>query len=275
MRRLFLVGLLAACGSVSSKPDASVQHDAHGDAAADAGTDASTCVPRPSTLVSEWRGESNANDSLSHHYNGTAVGNVTYTAGKHGQAFLFDGSSSYVTINDGDALWPSGSFSLEAWVNTTHSGGDIMEKYACWNACPANMANALWVIAFSNGNAQFEFRPDAANAAISSVTDSLHSINDGQWHHMVGVRDVSSMMMLLYVDGALAVSASLPALQDGPMSNLDNDVDLIAVGASPTAGATTFTPNYNGAADELAYYNGALSATEVAAHFSAPTGICP
>ena len=44
--------------------------------------------------------------------------------------------------------------------------------------------------------------------------------------------------------------------------------------SSPTAGAATFTPNFNGAADELAHYNGALSATEVMAHYSAPDGIC-
>jgi hypothetical protein len=103
--------------------------------------DASMCVPRPSTLVAEWRGEMNANDSLASHYNGTTVGNVTYTAGKHGMAFLFDGSSAYVTIDDSDALWPAASFSLEAWVNTTHPGGTLLEKLSVLELLPERLGD--------------------------------------------------------------------------------------------------------------------------------------
>jgi hypothetical protein len=271
--RIALLGLLAACGSVGGKPDATVSHDTPIDTPSDAMRDASTCVPRPSTLIAEWRGEMNANDSLASHYNGTTVGNVTYTAGKHGSAFLFDGSSAYVTIDDGDALWPAASFSLEAWVNTTHSGS-LMQKYQCWDNCPANESDAFWALDISSGAADFEQRPDASGT-ISAITDSLHPINDGQWHHLVGVRDAAASKMLLYVDGALAVTANLTTAQDGALTNADGQTDLIAVGSSPTAGAPTFTPNFNGAVDELAYYNGALSATEVMAHFTAPDGICP
>lgn len=200
---------------------------------------------------------------------------MTYTAGKHGSAFLFDGSSAYVTIDDGDALWPAASFALEAWVNTTHPGGTLLEKYQCWNFCPNGSATGLWDIGLSSGgSAAFDLRSDTSQT-IASVTDSLHQIADGQWHQLVGVRDAAASKLLLYVDGALAVTANLDTANDGTISNTDGETDLIAVASSPTAGAATFTPNFNGAADELAHYNGALSPTEVMAHYTATDGICP
>lgn len=270
--RIAVLGLLAACGSVSGKtPDAAVTRDSAADAHGDAGPDAPTCAAKPASLAARWRGEMDASDSLNN-YNGTTVGNITFTPGKHGSAFLLDGAS-YVTIDDSDALWPAASFSLEAWVNTTRNG-NLLEKYACWNFCPSNRANALWALSVSNGVADFQERPDAGTT-ISEVTDSLHMINDGQWHHLVGVRDSQAAKLLLYVDGALAVSANLTQAQNGAMTNSDGETDLIAIGASPSAGTTGFTPTFTGAVDEVAYYSDALTAQQIGAIYAAPQGECP
>jgi len=48
-------------------------------------------------LFAVYKAESNANDSLGV-YNGTANGGVTYSAGKSGNAFTFNGTTAYVSL---------------------------------------------------------------------------------------------------------------------------------------------------------------------------------
>ncbi|MSU58566.1 MAG: LamG domain-containing protein [Pedosphaera sp.] len=55
------------------------------------------CVAAPSGLVSLWRGENNALDSVDGN-NGTLVGNTVYGAGRVGQGFVFDGTTDRVAI---------------------------------------------------------------------------------------------------------------------------------------------------------------------------------
>lgn len=277
--RFVLVGLLAACGSVSTKtPDASVAHDSSstGDAAHDAAPDSPpTCAPKPGSLAARWRGEQNPNDSVNN-YVGTPVGNVTYAAGKHGSAFLFDGAS-YIHIDDGDALWPPASFSVEAWVNTTHAGTtmDVVNKYECWNSCPPGTTNAFWGLFVTGaGNAEFDVRPDASTS-YSVVTDTLHAINDGHWHHLVAVRDTTNMKIELYLDGAFAVSGNLDQVHNGPLTNNDGETDPVVIAGSGTAGAATYTPTFTGAIDEVAFYTASLTAQQIAGLYSAPDGECP
>lgn len=277
--RFVVVGLLAACGSVSSKmPDASVGHDSsgNGDAAHDAAPDSPpTCAPKPSSLAARWRAEQNPNDS-ENNFVGTPVGNVTYAAGKHGSAFLFDGAS-YIHVDDGDALWPPASFSIELWVNTTHSGTsmNLVDKYECWNSCPPGTTNAYWGLFVTGaGNPELDLRPDASTS-YSVLTDSLHTVNDGRWHHLVGLRDTTASKIDLYVDGAFAVEGNLDQTHNGPLTNNDNEIDPIVIAGTGNAGAATYTATFTGAIDEVAFYAAALTPQEIAALYSAPDGECP
>ena len=73
------------------------------------------------SLVAAYNGESNANDSFGTN-NGTAVGGLTYTTGKIGDAFQFNGSTSYVSLPN-DSLNFTGDFTVNAWFNSsTYTG---------------------------------------------------------------------------------------------------------------------------------------------------------
>src|ERR1043166_7463277 len=155
--RIVVLGLmLAACGKVGEK-----HADVDG-GPLDTGVDTVICVSAPPGLQSRWAAETSAKDDTGAH-NGTGIGNLFgYIPGVHGLAFRLDGSTNLVLIDDGDALWPTGSFSIEAWVQTT-SSGMVVSKYQCGNLCPSTMANALWRLRIvSGGAAQFELRVDGS-----------------------------------------------------------------------------------------------------------------
>src|ERR1043166_9128161 len=62
-----------------------------------------SCTPAAAGLVAWWRGEGNANDVTGAH-NGVAVGGVTYTGGKGGQAFNFNGTDARIVISNSPSL---------------------------------------------------------------------------------------------------------------------------------------------------------------------------
>src|ERR1035441_4453001 len=65
--------------------------------------DLTNCTPSPSGLVSWWRGDGSALDQLGLN-NGMLQTGCTYTNGEVGQAFIFDGVSSYVKIPNSASL---------------------------------------------------------------------------------------------------------------------------------------------------------------------------
>lgn len=66
-----------------------------------------------------YKAESNANDSLLN-YNGTPMGGLTYTTGKNGNAFQFNGTTSYVNLpNTSNEFNFTEDFTISTWVNVT------------------------------------------------------------------------------------------------------------------------------------------------------------
>lgn len=278
--RILLVVLVAACGSVKANTttDAPGPHDARAiDAAGSgsAGIDAATCVATPQGLGGRWRGEMNTTDDTGNSTGMTEGTAFSYVPGKHGDAFSFDGTTNAVEINDGDHLWPAASFSLELWVNSlSQTGGELVRKYQCSLNCVAGESTAYWDLALAaNGNPSFGTRTDAG-ANIIETTDTLHAVNDGHWHHLVGVRDATASTDILYVDGQLAATTSLAPVDDGPMTNQDGEVDPITFGAAIDGGKSTLVGFFAGGIDEVAYYSQALTASQIAAIYAAPDGEC-
>jgi hypothetical protein len=247
---------------------------AAGTGAAGTGAAGATCLPSPSALQVRWRAESNTKDDTDN-YNGTEHGGVGYGPGKHGKAFIFDGVNDSIYADPGETLNPPGSFSLEVWVATRATPTvnlAILTRYACGGAVCDNYT--YWDIAMlTDGSPRFDSRPPTA-AAASSIVASLNKVNDGAFHHIVGVRDVKTAQLLLYVDGVLATSKAISGAELDPFA-AGTEADPIILGASP---ASTFAPESNyfsGAVDDAAIYFKALSASEVAALYAAPNGICP
>jgi concanavalin A-like lectin/glucanase superfamily protein len=265
---LVVVVALAGCGKVAGQadPDASIDGAPGRDA-----VDAPTCAPSPAGLVSRWRGEMNADDDTGAH-GGKASGTIAYAAGKHGFAFLLDGTDA-ITIDDGDAMWIAGSFSVEAWVNTT-TGGVIASKYECGNFCPTGQATSYWYLGTTgDGHPVFETRPAQLDHT-SQLIDTLHAVHDQAWHHLVAVHDVDGKRQVIYVDGTLAVSAPLADPDVAPLSNTDGETDPVVIGGLAVAGGPGIRDFHAAAIDDVAFYAAALTADDVRAQYQAPDGAC-
>jgi hypothetical protein len=260
------VVLVAACGS--SKPQQAV--DANDTDAPPVDSPGDMCVPSPAALRARWRGEHNTLDDTGN-YNGTAVATLGYVAGRHGMAFKLDGLMSLVTADPNDALWPSASFSIEAWVRTTGVSGTFLSKYDCGGTgCGAS----LWGFRLDDqGHPQSQIR---TGPGVASTVTAPNLINDGAWHYLVGVRDVDSKFQVLYVDGAVAAQQDISGSSFlAAMSNADGNSDPVTIGAGRIASMSTYQNYAIGAIDEIAYYESVISATAVAAIYAARDGICP
>ena len=156
----------------------------------------------PSTLLtnlySVYKAESNANDSLGTN-NGTAVGGLTYTAGKSGDSFTYNGSNAYVQLPN-NSLNFTGDFSISTWVNLQSLTGvqPLVNNFK-------ELTNYYGYLLFIfNSNLYFRIC-DGVTTNIYDITTSFTSTNT--WKHIVITRK-RSVTTKIYIDGVLITSAN-------------------------------------------------------------------
>ena len=214
----------------------------------------SACIWSPSGTVSRWKAESNAKDLVGLN-NGTAMAGVSYSVGKVGQTFSFNGAAnSYVSIPDSANLRIRSALTVEAWIK--------VDSFDAEHATIIAKGDYSWRLQrnFSGNSILF----GTNNAGPTSWHDlrGSRNVNDGLWHHVAGVYDGSTKY--IYVDGVLDVSV--------PYTGLIDETD------SPVwIGNNSDIPSrlWDGQIDEVGVYDRALTADEIAAIYAAGSdGIC-
>ena len=86
------------------------------------------CVPSPSNLVSWWRGDGNASDSLGANH-GTLRNGAGFTEGNVEQGFLLDGIDDFVEVPNSVSL-KADNLTIKTWVkfNSLDTAGDLSPK---------------------------------------------------------------------------------------------------------------------------------------------------
>ncbi len=213
-----------------------------------------------------WRlGEaagSTAVDASGHSRNGT------YTPGGTGFTFsqpgaVSDGATSIkgqgdlsnVAIPTGTPDGTLAAYTLEGWVQTTTL--TIPNVVIGFLATAANPVGFIRLVLLANG--VFETRSNPGGVSISNFSSNgVVVINT--WYHVVATWDTSNLQ--LYVNG---VAAGAPTAGAG----------VITVGASGWVigkyDATNANRSWNGLIDEIALYPSALSATQIADHYTLRT----
>jgi len=198
-------------------------------------------------IVGDWHFDENAGavayDSSGYGNQGTING-ATWADGKYNPALNFDGNNDYVEVSHSSSLNISGSqITLEAWIkaNALPSSGER------WQILGKADAYALQIADGGGGKARVWLGP-----LTNSVQTDASEISIGEWYHLVGVYDSSSVK--IYINGVLKKEVSKTGNQATSSSNL-------IIGARIPGGY------FNGIIDEARIYNRALSGTEISENY--------
>jgi hypothetical protein len=192
-------------------------------------------------------------------------------------AQVFNGIDDGITVQDNnpdpnlDFDWGvNDSFSIEVWFKGIPGPGGTCDTTIAEVMVGRADATFEWWLGCLGGQqpgddpgvrrARFRLADNDGNVVGISPPNQ---INDGNWHHLVGVRDVSdpgNKEVRLYFDGALADSEPDPFT-----SGFDNSAADVDLGFVPTF-------ELQGTLDEVAIYGRALTSTEVQQLFDGQDG---
>src|ERR1051326_680091 len=215
------------------------------------------CVAAPPGLVSWWRANGDGTDAVGSN-NSTLMNAVSFSDGKVGQVFTFNGSDSQARFGNIIGNFGTNDFTIEFWLRTTASRLEsLIEKY------PTCGPASEWYIRLNNGKLGAEMMSDTVFSD-HNVVVSQRSINDGLFHHIAFLRRETNVAF--YIDGALDASSN----STGGITRLNNNTDFVA-GRSVCVGVGGTSP-FTGQLDELSVYGRALSASEIQEIYQAGSG---
>jgi hypothetical protein len=200
-------------------------------------------------LVGHWKfdeGSGNAAYDLSDYTNDGAInGGPEWVAGKIGAALEFDGSDDYVDCGNDSSLNINGEITVAAWVKTTSTAhGYFVSKGTAYDEIGHYAIGQEY-------NVPLTFQFEIAGSGGAVELDSNIAVNDGQWHHIVGVYDDS--VLKVYIDG----------VEENAMSGSNSLTGSTAGGL--TIGQRGSGNIIGGIIDEVRIYNQALTEPEILA----------
>jgi hypothetical protein len=214
----------------------------------------------PSTLnnglYAVYKAESNANDSFST-YNGTALGGLTYTTGKNGNAFNLNGTTSYIDMGDVMDIGTS-SWTYSFWFNAN----DVVTNQMLFSKSLAGSSTGRLWCALENNRIKWNFQADGSN--IINTEMSLSTIGLNTWYNVVLVLDRADKLKI-YINGSLqtlTVTGGTNNLIPYSATNYNTNHPF-RIGSYTASDNTTPVVFFNGKIDEFNIYNRVLTATEI------------
>ena len=192
---------------------------------------------------------------------GKIHGDAKITAGKHGDALEFDGTDDFVEVPLADSITFStgDSLTIQAWIKTDDQppkNDEIVGNYR-------QGTDAVWMLSVSGDNpatrGKMGFSVRDKGRANSAGITSPDSLNDDEWHLLVGVRDQKTKKIRFYVDGAL-------------IGEVDDKTLDINSGQSIWIGEH-LSRFYKGLIDEVKVWNRPLTARELEQSGEQPSSV--
>ena len=214
----------------------------------------------PSSLVSWWPGEGNADDAWGDN-DGTVVG-ATFSQGKVGDAFDFSGTLDFVQVPHSASLdfSASDSYTVDFWVQTEgmiEGHPALVEKWANSSTFAYPFAVRL-----NTGDPNFPTTVGPKGTIFCGVFDGTNfpfvwssmAVDDNEFHHVACVFDGAAKSIEVYIDGHLDGFQDYTTLND-----VTSGEDLFF----GIRGNLNPLFDFNRLLDEISIYSTALSATEV------------
>ena len=218
-------------------------------------------------LVGYWDFEGSAIDRSTNGLDGTLVGDAVYSDDvpasiQSSSSILLDGDGDWIALGNPNQLnFASNNWTVAGWMNTTRAGlGDENEGTLFGNGGDWQ-GGIRYTIVLSEGNREGvptlvidDNNSPPGSSFNKQVLVARTAVNDGIWHHVVGVRDEGELR--IYVDGDLegrlrfnpsydltgidqlpAYIGAITDNRDGAVfKNFDGKLDDVAVQSEPGKG---------------------------------------
>ena len=142
--------------------------------------------PLLTDLYAVYKAESNANDSLGN-YNGTAQGGLTYSTGKSGNSFQFNGTNAYVALPD-NSLNLVGQISVSLWWYVDITNDQVFIGNRQRNGSSINHG---WQFRYNSGGLIFRIM-NLTTDTEWTASGAISIGSAGTWVHIVAVKNSSS-----------------------------------------------------------------------------------
>jgi Concanavalin A-like lectin/glucanases superfamily len=192
-----------------------------------------------------------ANDITGHHDNGSLEGLAQWTKGRFQDGLGFNGNAAAVNVPDSRTLDPA-AVSVSAWVDSGTSPGS--DKYIVAKGANGCLAASYGLYTGINGGLEF-YASSNQGLTWTISPDAGQSVWNGQWHHVVGTYDGSTVR--LFLDGRQVGSGTpdtAPIAYGLPTSN------NLEIGDYPGCSGLDFS----GSIDEVKVFDRALGSGEIA-----------
>jgi len=164
--------------------------------------------------------------------------------------YQFDGAADYIDCGDVTALnWGTGNGSISLWLKSDASVSGAADLVINGGYSTGGKAYLLYL----DVSEKVGFYIDD-NSSPTGPIQSVGRVNDDIWHHVVGVKDGSTI--LLYLDGALVTSTT------GSTGDIDS-TDPLIIGAGWNAGTSSVGNFFDGKLSEVCIFDYALTAGNV------------
>jgi hypothetical protein len=191
-------------------------------------------------LVGYWQLDGDVNDAAGSNH-GTLVGDPTWVNDpNHGWCLSLDGDGDYVDVGDDPSLTFTEAITVACWIKVNAFDRN-------WNAIVTKGDD--WVLARTRDDNRVAF---LCLGLTGGGWPEVYSddVNDGNWHHIAGVYDDSTLY--IYQDGLAMSSKSLHG-------SINRNWSRVLIGENGQA------PNryWNGLIDDVRIYNRALTADQI------------
>ncbi|MBI3850912.1 MAG: tandem-95 repeat protein [Verrucomicrobia bacterium] len=231
------------------------------------------CLSAPSSLVSWWKGESNAADTSGGNH-GQLAGAITFASGQTGQAFVFDGVDGVITVPASPSLnvGLGAGLTIETWIKP--SAIELERPIVEWNSVTGGNPYPYGVHFWISVPVGYGAGPGCLYANLVDTAGNFHwltsaggLINTNSFQHVAVTYDESSGLAVLLLNGAVVAQQNLGSFTPQTSYNL-------YLGARP--GGTAAAYRWAGLMDEVSLYSRALNQTEIQSIYNARSaGKCP
>ncbi|HKW29357.1 MAG TPA: LamG-like jellyroll fold domain-containing protein [Verrucomicrobiae bacterium] len=214
-------------------------------------------------IVSWWRGEGNANDSINNH-NGTFVSDPRWTNGIVDQAFQFTGNgtpSARVNIPDSTDFILTNALTIEGWAWASNFTSGAQGEFLMRGDDRPGLDPYILFLDHRNQNLYFRIQQNNTLAGTSDITNDISAYLT-QWVHLAATWDGNSGLQRLYINGTVVTQTVTSVIPIGALDPTSNPG--IGIGNNQWL---NYSGPWMGELDEVSLYRRALSPSEVKAIF--------